>query len=196
MKASPDQLHERYVRNLEAHVTSYVSILESIFGQRDPRFVFGTIGMSDGRPRTHFPGRFHLDGGCHVDILITKYPWEHRSPDQGPWQIAHECVHLLDPREIGTANTLEEGLATWFQDAPAYHDERVRRYIVKNNKHPPAYLDAQELVRRSLPDILQAVKTLRASGVRIGDMKADMLAPLLPNAQPGTAERLCALFQG
>ena len=87
MKASPDQLHERYVRNLEAHVTSYVSILESIFGQRDPRFVFGTIGMSDGRPRTHFPGRFHLDGGCHVDILITKYPWEHRSPDQGPGRV-------------------------------------------------------------------------------------------------------------
>ena len=139
MKASPDELHERYVRNLEAYVTRYVSILESIFGQRDPRFVFGTIGMSDGRPRTHFPGGFHLDGGCHVDILITKYPWKHRSPDQGPWQIAHECVHLLDPCEKGTANTLEEGLATWFQDEPAYHEERVRRYIVKNDKHPPAY---------------------------------------------------------
>ena len=129
-----------------------------------------------------------------MDILITKYPWEHRSPDQGPWQIAHECVHLLDPSEKGTANVLEEGLATWFQNEPTYHDERVRRYIAKNDKHLPAYLEAQELVRHSLPDILQAVKTLRASGDRIGDIKADMLAPLLPNAETGTAERLCALF--
>ena len=197
MKASPDELHELYVRDLEAHVTRYMSILESIFGQRDPRFLFGTIGMSDdGRPRTHFPGRFHFGGGCSVDILITQYPWEHRSPDQGPWQVAHECVHLLDPREKGTANILEEGLATWFPDEPAYHDERVRRYIANNNKLPPAYMEAQDLVRRSLPDMLQAVKTLRASGVRIGDIKADMLAPLLPHAETGTVERLCEPFQG
>ena len=194
MKAFPDELHDLYVRDLEAHVTKYVSILESIFGQRDPRFLFGTVGKSDGWPRTHFPGGFHFEGGCRVDILITKYPWEHRSPDQGPWQIAHECVHLLDPSEKGTANVLEEGLATWFQNEPTYHDERVRRYIAKNDKHLPAYLEAQELVRHSLPDILQAVKTLRASGDRIGDIKADMLAPLLPNAETGTVERLCALF--
>ena len=55
-------------------------------------------------------------------------------------------VHLLDPGEKGTANVLEEGLATWFQDEPAYHDEEVRRYIANNEKHPPAYLEAEELV--------------------------------------------------
>ena len=51
-------------------------------------------------------------------------------------------------------------------------------------------------MRRSLPDTLQAVKALRGSGVRIGAIKADVLAPLLPTAETGTVERLCDIFQG
>ncbi len=146
MRASADELRDSYVRDLKAHVTRYLSILESILGPRDPRFVFGTIRKSDGRPCTHFPEDFHLRGGCRVDILITDWPWEHYSLDQGPWQIAHECVHLLDPGKMGAANVLEEGLATWFQNEPSYHDGRVRRYIAGNEKQLPAYLEAQELV--------------------------------------------------
>lgn len=195
MNASPDELHDQYVRDLEAHVASYVSILESIFGPRDARFVFGTIRKSDGRPCPGFPAGFHFNGECRVDILITTWPWENHSPDQGPWQIAHECVHLLDPSEKGTANVLEEGLATWFQNEPCYHDERVQSYIANNDEPLPAYLEAQGLVRQNLPDILHAVKRLRASGVRIGDIKVDMLAPLLPNTETKTVERLCALFR-
>ena len=191
-------LRERYVRDLKAHVARYISILESIFGQRDPRFVFGTIEMSDDEsPRTHFPDYFHFGGGCRVNILITKYPWENCSPDQGPWQVAHECVHLLDPREAGTINVLEEGLATWFQDESTHHDELVQHYIAKNDKPLPAsYLEAQELVRGSVPDILHAVKKLRGSGHRIGDIKADVMAPLLPKVRKETLERLCSPFQG
>ena len=193
-------LRERYVRDLKAHVARYISILESIFGQRDPRFVFGTIEMSDDEsPRTHFPDYFHFGGGCRVNILITKHPWEHCRLDQGPWQVAHECVHLLDPSEAGTGNVLEEGLATWFQDESTYHDEQVRHYIAKYDKHAkfsPVYLEAEELVRGSVPDILHAVKKLRGSGFRIGDIKADVMAPLLPKVGTETLERLCSPFQG
>ena len=193
-------LRERSVRVLKAHVARYISILEPIFGRRDPRFVFRTIGVSDtGSPCTYFPEGFHFRGGCHVNILIAKFPWENCSSGRWPWQVAHECVHLLDPIEKGTVNVLEEGLATWFQDESTYHDEQVRHYLAKYDKHEkysPAYLEAQELVRGSVPDILHAVKTLRGSGFRIGDIKADVMAPLLPKVGTETLERLCSPFQG
>lgn len=195
MRTSLDDFHKSYVSNLKAHVMTYLLILESIFGPRDPRFVFNTIGMSDESPSTQFPGGFHFRGDCRVDILITRWPWEHCSPDQGPWQIAHECVHLLDPCTLGSTNVLEEGLAIWLQNEPSYHDELVRSYIAKNKRPQPAYADAEKLVRCSLPGILNAVKALRALGVRICDIKADMLAPLLPSTETETLERLCTQFQ-
>ena len=195
MKAHGEDLQRLYIGDLERHVKRYVSILEGIFGQRDSRFVFGSIGMSEERPRTNYPENFHMNGGCRVDILISQHPWKNRCLDQGPWQIAHECVHLLDPGKRGTANILEEGLATWFQNEPIFHDEVVKRYIANSDDPLPAYVEAQELVRRSLPEILQAVKKLRGSGIRIREIKADALAPLLPNAETGTVERLCNVFQ-
>ena len=52
------------------------------------------------------------------------------------------------------------------------------------------------MVRKSLPDILQAVRVLRASGVRISNVTADNLAPLLPGTEADAIERLCAKFHG
>ncbi len=184
-----------YICDLEAHATRYLSILESIFGPRDSRFVLGTIQHSEEGPCTYFPQQHHFKGGCRVDIFISDQPWELHSPDQGPWQIAHECVHLLDPGILGTCNILEEGLATWFQNEPKYHTEQVQRYISKHARNTPRYLEAQKLVRSSLPDILHAVKELRGSRVRIRDIKADMLGALLPGVELGTIERLCARFR-
>lgn len=69
------------------------------------------------------------------------------------------------------------------------------RLIVKNQgRHPPCVI-AEALVRNCLPDLLNAVRTLRASGVRIRDIKPDILAPLLPSKEMETLERLCVRFQ-
>ena len=194
MRGSSDDLRQ-YLIFLRDQVARYLSILDTMFGARDPRFVFRTIGLSsDGRPRTHFPECFHLQGGCSVDILITSHPWEHFSHDQGPWQVAHECVHLMDPGREGTTNTLEEGLATWFQNEPTYHSESVRRYIANDPTRLSKYVEAEKLVRSDLRHILTAVKRLRLSGVRIREINAEMLAPLLPNLETRTVERLCAAF--
>ena len=199
------RLHNRYIRKLEDYVAGYMSILEGIFGPRDQRFVFGNIGKSTRpaerpRPRTHFPDGFHFDGGCRVDIHITEYPWNHLCPDQGPWQVAHECVHLLDPTKRGGSNILEEGIATWFQNEPMHHPKnvrkKVRRYIDNNDRTTPEYEEAEELIRSCLPDILGAIKELRVSGVRIGDIEAEILQPRLPNAKDQLIERLCADFEG
>ena len=193
-----------YQQFLNAWVEKYLSILESIFGPRDSRFVFGTVRSTNKNyPHTGYPDGFHFNGNCRVDIFITADPWKNCRHTQGPWQVAHECVHLLDPVERGFNTVLEEGLAAWFQNEPRYHSEMVRRYIIervrpwlaKNEGSISAYNEAENLIRNNLPDILDAVKSLRASGVRISKIQADMLARLLPNADRASLKRLGSRFE-
>ncbi|MDE0309512.1 MAG: hypothetical protein OXI60_06730 [Acidiferrobacterales bacterium] len=184
-----------YIKDLETYVTKYSETLDLIFGPRDQRFKFNSICYAVDGPYTFFPECFHLNGDCRIDICISKNSWENCRKDLGPWQIAHECVHLLDPGKFGTVNVLEEGLATWFQNEPCYHDEHIRKFIAKNNELSPAYANAEQLVRSCLPDILKAVKSLRTSGVRIREIKVEMLEPHLKNTKFETLEYLCAQFQ-
>ena len=67
----------------------------------------------DNNPRIHFPDGFDRDG-CKVDVWVSK--WSDHS--RAGWDLAHECVHLLDPIMEKYATYLEEGLATWYQDSP------------------------------------------------------------------------------
>ena len=168
-----------------------------MLGPCDSRFAFGTVGLTTNKndtPQTHFPNGFHFDGNCTVDVHISKWPWEHLSPDQSVWQVAHESVHLLDPGPMGT-NFLEEGLATWFQDEFKFHNEEVRRYIGKNSGHPLSYAEAKELVQICMPlHLCSAVKEIRASGMRIPDIEVKTLGSLLPHVSDSTIERLCAPF--
>ena len=168
-----------------------------MLGPRDSQFVFGTVRETTDKndsPQTHFPNGFHFDGNCTVDIHISQWPWEHLSPDQSVWQVAHESVHLLDPVPRGT-NFLEEGLATWFQDEFKFHNEEVRCYIAKNSGRPPSYAKAKKLVQICMPSHLcSAVKEIRASGVRIRDIEVEVLGSRLPHVSDSTIERLCAPF--
>ena len=190
------EVQQQFVRYLEQKVHRYVDRLEKMFGPRDQRFVFGTVRQSNSHiPRTHFPFDYHEDGGCVVDILIGQRPWENRWRDQGTWQVAHECVHLLDPVEAGTANVLEEGLATWFQDEPQYHDKLVKRYITRNRPHPENYAKAKWLVLQCQRGILPAVKEIRSSGTRIRDITPEVLAAKLPDADRETIDSLCTKFE-
>ena len=117
-------------------------------------------------------------------------------PDQSVWQVAHECVHLLDPAILGNTNFLEEGLASWFQDEPKFHNEKVRAYIARNNKPIPSYVEAKKLVLACMPEthLCSAVKKIRASGVRIRDIEEDRLKSHLPRVNDSILERLCAPF--
>ena len=185
---------QKYVESLESEVQRYKGILENLFGPCDPRFVFGTIRKSeDGTPRTFFRTRYYTEGGCIVDIHISDFPWEHFSPDQGKWQVAHECLHLLDPGIYGTTNFLEEGLATWFQNESRFHDDTVRQYIARNTK-TTIYDAAKDLVLRCMPQITTAVKEIRESGKRIREISPDVLATRLPHVDMKTVERLCVTF--
>ncbi len=185
----------QYLRFLEGQVHRYRAILEGILGPSDYRFVFGSIKKSidkDDMPHTNFPGGFHLNGGCVVDIHISSWPWEHHSADQGAWQVAHESVHLLDPGVYGSVTFLEEGLATWFQDEPRFHIQPVRAYIERGITHTQDYEVAKELVGRCMPRLVSVVKDIRSHGVRVREISADMLSTRLPTVGRETIEHLCA----
>ena len=191
-----------FIRDLEQQVGRYMRVLENFFGARDPRFIFGSIRKSSGPPQLNFPATYNLDGGCVVDIHIGEWPWDNESPDQGPWQVAHECVHLLDPMPFGAANVLEEGLATWFQDEKEFHTAMVRDYIEKKGDagQTSNYLEARNLIRRCMKErqFIPVVRELRSSGVPLSDITVDHLSPYLENNLKGidtwTAEALCAKF--
>ena len=185
---------KRFVTHLKNQVEKYLAILEEMFGPPDPRFVFGTILKSSRNPHTDFPFDYHLNGGCVVNIQVGEYPWEHCCYDQGTWQVAHECVHLLDPGIRGSATHLEEGLATWFQDETRFHDEIVKRYIARKSPHPEPYITAKRLVVECMPALILAVKAIRETGTRIWDIERDALAAHLPQADTKTIETLCATF--
>lgn len=188
----------RYIKDLEFEVRKYKKTLRPLLGPLDPRFRFGTIRKSTKDfPRTYFPSNYHTQGGCVVDIHITGFPWEHCSPDQGRWQVAHECVHLLDPVERGETNFLEEGLATWFQDEPKFHKLLVRKYIKSKKSEigrKPEYREAKELVVSCLPQLIPAVRKLRRSGKRISEITACDLSADLPSVEKDILERLCTKF--
>ena len=142
-----------------------------MFGHFDSRFTFGSVGRVSQeeqrpQPRIHFPSCY--SGGV-VDILITPRPHDRCWRDQATWQIAHECVHLLDPCEEGKANYLEEGLATWFQMEPRFHNKIVKGYLKKNRGRlirDPRYVTALGMVRRNMPGLKKAIRDIRGSGTR------------------------------
>ena len=125
-----------------------------------------------------FPSDAYEPMNALSDVLskVGKRPWENLWRDQGTWQVAHECVHLLDPVERGAANFLEEGLATWFQDEPLFHDDNVKRYIARNSPPPEPYSTAKRLVLQCQPQIILAVKNIRSSRTRIRDSRVKTLA--------------------
>ena len=189
------KLYLAYLADVRDH---HIETLQAMFGNRDDRFVVGGIGRSADRyARTFFPNGFGLKGNCVVDIHITQYPFDHCCYDQGAWQVAHECVHLLDPTINGASNFLEEGLACWYQNEPAFHNLIVRKYIKSNTKKPhPHYVEAKALVRELMPKgLAEAVCGIRNRSVRIGQICPDMLAEYFPRIDPAKLERLCQKFK-
>ena len=187
---------EKYIVYLEKCRQKYLETLEDIFGPRDSRFEFGKLGHSHDGPRTYFPYLFHYEGNCRIDIYVSTYPWNNYCRDQGAWQIAHECVHLLDPCKCETVNVLEEGLATWFQNNPEYHSEEVQIYADKQNysEAEQNYSEAERLVRKYGKPLRDAVKTLRFEGLRISEIDAISLCRAAPTLTTEDGNRLCSLF--
>ena len=191
-----------FISFLEQRVHAYTEQLEAMLGKCDARFVFRSIERSTlpgGGPQTPYPGDPGPNGCLDIDIQISKDAWDKCHCFCGAWEVAHECVHLLDPTKKGAANFLEEGLGAWFQDQPEIHVDSMKEYVMcaaRDRDAADNYTKAKDLVSRCKPkdQLIPAVKKIRLSGVRISDITPDMLTPRLSNVDPQTIACLCKKF--
>lgn len=166
--------------SLESATRNFLSRIEELFGPRDPRFPHLEIQRWDDPLKGPRP-LFQEEQG-RVTIMITaKVGYE-----GARWEVAHECVHLVDPWmaeiEGRETNLLEEGLATWFQNTS----------VLEGRGNPlPVYKEAESLVRPYMSDFPAAIKRIRTERIRIGSIQPHHIARFYPRMDSLTAQRLC-----
>lgn len=170
-----------YVNHLKEKADNYINILEDLFGPTRKDYIFQTITRSEYKsPMIYYPLKYDSELHNPINICVSPDVWDGRILPQGAWQVAHECVHLLDPTGRPETNCFEEGLATWFQCEPEYHEEDVKDYILsrilKDNSWGKEYAEARDIVRKYMPELISMIKKFRAKGIKIGGIAPDKLA--------------------
>ncbi len=180
-----------------AQLTSvFIAEIERLLGPRDPKFTYTGLEF-DTTPnasphiwflKTGYPGHETDQDPTHITIRLTVAA--QNDANLAIWQLAHECVHLIDPwnlkREGRPSNYLEEGLATWYQNT-----------IIQDIHLDPPYDEAKSLVQPHMPQLAQTIKHLRTNhNLRIGDIDDhDLLLRNFPEMDAKVAERLCQRFE-
>ncbi|GEM_PF-4261261 len=99
--------------------------LECSFGRRNTKFTLGDISVSSEGPYAYADNHT-------IDIALGNNVFKDGSLNESlaVWQLAHECVHLLDPINGGSNNAtvFEEGLATYYQNKD-FGDENIAKYL-------------------------------------------------------------------
>ena len=181
-------------RTLLSHTSQFLAMAEKAFGQRNHSYTLLGIQIfktPDKTPHIWFPDSGKDHDGIHRHVGIVLGHLAMNDAKVALWQLAHECVHLIDPWLDITGrstNYLEEGLATWFQDTYA----PLKETTYKQSKH---YALAKNLVENLMTDQLipKAVRNIRANGVRIGAISPETLVTHCPETT-GNAESLCSEF--
>ena len=180
-----------------AQLTSvFIAEIERLLGPRDPKFTYVGLEIDttqNATPQIWFPHTGHpeRERGKRSDHIIIRLTESAQSnANVATWQLAHQCVHLIDPWNIEvegrTSNYLEEGLATWYQNT-------IIQDIQINH---PQYAKAKSLVEPHMPQLATTIKHLRTNhNLRIGDIEnPDLLLKHSPDMDPKTAENLCRYF--
>lgn len=173
----------------------FLAEIEHLFGPRDRSFTILGIDINqtpDEPPYLWFP-----DSGISPNdverrsrhIVIRLGPNALSNPIRARWQLAHECVHLLDPwnRRVDgqPSNYLEEGLATWYQNSR----------VPEAASHEGEYAVAEGLINPTTEALAQAVRRIRLEQrIRIGDMTPDVLLAYCPIISKEVAATLCKRF--
>lgn len=202
--ATAENMRNNYLDMLEKARQRYVKKLEKLFGPRDPRFVFRSFERStgkDGEPRNWFPDDFHLHGDCAVNIQLCHDAWDNLERGRSLWQLAHECTHFLEPKEVDKVTFLEEGLATWFQCEPRFHNDVVKEYLkwMRSQRGVDHYLGtnysvAREHVSKRMKKLGPLIREIRAKGQFISDVGPETLKERLKPIDNQIVERLCSVF--
>ena len=145
---------------LGSRLGAMLSEIEQLYGPRDSSWTILGYEFFDAVPHIWFPGN------CgHVLIRLGTSALEY--PVRAYYQLAHECVHLLDPST--QANVLEEGLAAKY--AIGY----ARKIDPLYQSDDPKYDAAERLASRLLQLAPDAVRNLRSRHVKLWAVGANDL---------------------
>lgn len=180
-----------------AQLTSvFIAEIERQLGPRDPYYTY--VGLEfdttpDAKPHicflnTGYPGHETENGSNHIVIRLTEQA--QTDANLAIWQLARQCVHLIDPWNIETegqpTNYLEQGLATWYQNT-----------IIQNIPLNPPHAEAKSLVEPHMPDLAATIKHLRTNhNLRISAIdNPDLLFRHCPDMDSKVTETLCQRFE-
>lgn len=169
-----------YSFTLASRIYEILQKIESDFGARDKSYTLLGVEFSEGIPQTWFPGNSQY-------VIIQLGHEAMQRPILALYQLAHECVHLLDPHPGGT-NVLEEGAATHF----------AHNYIVQLgypiSTGDKRYDDAHHLVEKLLSKRPDALKELRKVHGPLRNIKADHIRSISPGLADQIIENLTKEF--
>lgn len=169
--------------------------IEHLLGPRDHSFTL--VGIEFDATPGACPHLWYPNSGTAPDesdsrsrhVIIRLTPNALTDPARARWQLAHECVHLLDPWNEKVdgrpVNWLEEGLATWFQNSR----------VPEAESHGGQYALAENLVSPLIDELLKAVKLIRREQqLRISTITPDVLREYCPGFNDETLLNLCQPF--
>ena len=171
--------------------TALLTDTEQLLGPRSRRFALGDIVCA---PHGTNPMIFRRGDTNIVDIRITYEALAGNSNGRlAYWQLAHECVHLIDPQFPPPTTVMEEGIATWNQNKKL----GSRDFLCPSRD--VAYIEAERLVAAYmdndyLPEIIRGLRQRPVYPVRIYDITLDLLARSAPKIPSLAASKLTQPF--
>lgn len=171
-----------YTYTIASRASHAMCEVESLFGPRVDGFFYAGHEFSANGPQTWFPGN------CgHVVIQLSLECMN--DYNRAVFQISHEVVHLLSPQIRGTANNLEEGLATWFQE----------RYTLRETGQTmtttmPCYSAAKSAVSQLLSIDPDSVRKMREIEPCLASISEALIRDICPSLPETTARFLAARF--
>ena len=170
---------------LASRLGQLIAFAEERFGPRDTTYcVLGTEFSVSG-PQVWFPGnRKHIVVQLSLNCLTNA--------QSALYELAHETVHLLAPREEKVASVLEEGLATLFSI------QQMRRHYGQgwwdNRPGNANYYTAASQAQALLEQDSEAVKKLRQQEPRMSYITSEMIMHHCPSTSKELARALTCNF--
>ena len=159
-----------------------LKLAEEILGPRDTCKLIYQPAFDDDGP--HIRNTPNLDGAFAELSRNAEGYWPTTL-----YELAHETVHLLNPRP-GTGNWLSEGIAA------AFSRYAERRYGLEPQRIGMAsYRRALELVSELPPDPLAAGRRIKEACGALNDATESIVGTLYPGTDPGTLRELCKQFE-
>lgn len=179
-----DRAEGGFTYTLASRLGAMLAEAEARFGERDTTYTILGIEFNDlGYPQIWYP-----NARQHIIIQLASECLQH--PLTAYFQLAHECIHLLDPTGgVPKANVLEEGLAMSFQRSYMKTVFQADMEASLSN-----YADARVKVDELLALDPNVIRILRASGKKLPFLTAADIVAACPGASAEMAESLVAPF--